>query len=876
MSTFTGAASFSFPIDVPAGPVGIKPQLSLSYSSASGDGKGGLRTKQQASWVGRGWSLATGSVNLNKAAVYSHQYDYYSFTFNGQSFDLFRGNGLVASPSPYRPWEWAWSSTDETFAKVEAVVLGPSTATRGGTKNGTPYTRFGWKVTTKDGTVYLFEEDAWWGYDDQCAGEPAYLEPYKWMLSTITDVHGNRITYSYGRKTQVRSTCNAITGTMDQDVWPTSIMWGANITLDPQTQQPIAQDRYRVAFNSTYRANDTQFDYAPNVIGGINGGAPRETQQLNSIQVLSLPSGTSWQLVRQYDFAYDYSLYSDKTVSGGPDTAYPKLTLTSLTRKGNDGTPLPAMTFTYGTTRGSGTYPNGNWNRLVTANNGQGGTVTYGYETIGAVMSNNLFGNNRRVISRTVTDGRGNSYPTTYSYTGAAYNSVGYLLDPTQAAVQQFANSATLYYAKYVVFGHDYTKQPELFVAHAPYTEFRGHSKVTEKDPNGNETDHYFYQGDVGCNPTATQGGITADACFLQLRDREILKGKEYRTVQRQGTSTTVLRETQHNYTVEFYDYSQQPIVGLWRSFNYENETVSINTDPAPAGGPTSIVKRTKYYYVTGNQGGQQYGNLTKTEEYDANNVLYRATETSYSPNTTTAYIVDKATMQTIKDNQGRLLGLTQWMYDGATTPVAPSTRGLLTLVRKYYDVPLLVNLVGQTVRSSDTSLSYDSYGNQTDVTTYAQPGTRYNNGTTVTFSAPGNGSVASTVHTNYDTTFHAFSITVTSPTGNNNSTTLLESAAYDYRMGTMTSVTDPNNNTTTAEYDVFGRMVKLIKPGDSSALPTVRADYRDSELPFRYTYYVRNNSGVSGDVQTISQFYDGMGRKIQTKSESVRNAQSM
>ena len=35
---YNGAASFSYPIEVPAGPAGIKPNLSLSYSSASADG----------------------------------------------------------------------------------------------------------------------------------------------------------------------------------------------------------------------------------------------------------------------------------------------------------------------------------------------------------------------------------------------------------------------------------------------------------------------------------------------------------------------------------------------------------------------------------------------------------------------------------------------------------------------------------------------------------------------------------------------------------------------------------------------------------------------------------------------------------------------
>jgi len=96
--------------------------------------------------------------------------------------------------------------------------------------------------------------------------------------------------------------------------------------------------------------------------------------------------------------------------------------------------------------------------------------------------------------------------------------------------------------------------------------------------------------------------------------------------------------------------------------------------------------------------------------------------------------------------------------------------------------------------------------------------------------------------------------------------------------MGTLTSVTGANGavSTTYAEYDTFGRLWKLIKPGDTSALPTIRAEYADTELPFRYTTFKRIESGVSGSVQMASQFYNGLGQKIQTKTETDNNTQSV
>jgi uncharacterized repeat protein (TIGR01451 family) len=66
---FTGGVSYSYPVAVPAGAGGLKPNLALAYNSRATDGQTGLRDKQQASWVGKGWSLDTGSVAHHKIKV---------------------------------------------------------------------------------------------------------------------------------------------------------------------------------------------------------------------------------------------------------------------------------------------------------------------------------------------------------------------------------------------------------------------------------------------------------------------------------------------------------------------------------------------------------------------------------------------------------------------------------------------------------------------------------------------------------------------------------------------------------------------------------------------------------------------------------------
>ncbi len=875
-SLFTGAATASYPIDVPAGPAGIKPNIALSYNSTGSDGRGGMRKKQQASWVGRDWNLDTGSISANVISVNPatlNIINYYSLSVNGIASDLMRGDAVVANPQLSNPTHWAWRMTDESFAKVQVAANGVSTSTRGGVVNGQAQARYTWTIWSKDGTRYEFQDDLWWGWNDCSISNKMRLENYKWLLTRTTDTHGNSINYTYGRDTFAGAfrSCdptNNAQATVDREVWPTEITWGGNSNTG-------AIDRYRVVFDVEARTDDLSFDNAPNQYEGLNG-AVRQSKLLDQILVYSKQANT-WELVRGYDLNYDYSTRSDITIQNGStytdDVDTKKLTLTSIQRLGNTGTTgLPLTTFSYGI-RGIAQNPNSNWNRLTQVNNGQGGTSSFAYETIGLINGNNKFINNRRVTKKTITDGRGNSYDTTYTYTNAAYNSIGTLLDTIQSSVQPYANSAVLYYNLKFDQSHDNS----VWLQHQANTEFRGHSKVVERDSNGNESDHYFYQGDAGCNPTATGTGsqIFNDLCFQQIRDREILKGKEYRTVQRQGISSTMLRESINNYTVEMYSYGTTPLSGLWSAFNYTNEVYSINYDPAPSGGPTATVNRTKYYYDPTNQGGVQYGNVTKVEELDVSGAVYRSTTNTYSPNTSTAYIVDRLVTQTIRDGQNRLLALTENRYDSAVTTQAVGTRGLLTLVRKYTNVPLSSSTTGVTLVSSDTSLGYDAYGNQTTITTYVQPGTRLFNGTTSTFSAPGNGSTSSTVTTTYDSIFHAFSTSVSQPTGNTNSPVLNESAGYDYRMGTLTSVTDVNGVITNAEYDGFGRMTALIKPGDTSALPTVKAHYEDAKIPFQYWIETREHSGLGG-VRIEAQFYDGIGRKIQIKQESVNASQNI
>jgi YD repeat-containing protein len=397
-------------------------------------------------------------------------------------------------------------------------------------------------------------------------------------------------------------------------------------------------------------------------------------------------------------------------------------------------------------------------------------------------------------------------------------NSLGWRItgstDPN--ATQEYPNSAALYFNKYYDTRYNY----EGWLNTRPLREFRGHSYVKETDPNGGQTEHWFYQGDVGCVPTATGSNLTNynnDPCFVQLRDREFLKGREYRTrtLGAAGIGSPVLQEQEQSFAVVFYDYTWAPLTGLWRAWSYQSQAIDRTWD-----GSASTSKTTRYAYETSYQaGGGQYGNLGRVEEYDQAGTLIRKTERYYNTrDDANTYLVDRVWQELVRDGSNRLLAITTYMYDGLTTSTGVGTRGLLTLVRKYYNVPLATGTQGVTLYSQDIRYAYDAYGNRTQETTYDGPGTRYYDGSTMTFSGPGNGSAARTTTTTYDPAFNAFPVQIDSPTVNG--TILRETATYDYRMGTLTSVTDANGQRTSAEYDVFGRMVKLINAKPASQQP--------------------------------------------------------
>ena len=120
-----------------------------------------------------------------------------------------------------------------------------------------------------------------------------------------------------------------------------------------------------------------------------------------------------------------------------------------------------------------------------------------------------------------------------------------------------------------------------------------------------------------------------------------------------------------------------------------------------------------------------------------------------------------------------------------------------------------------------------------------------------------------------YDDTFHAFATSETIDTG---SARLTTSANYDYRFGAITQITDMNGHSTWLDYDDFGRLTDIARPGDTLSEPTLSYRYgvhhatANGHINWIHTQQRENQAG--GVIESRS-YYDGLSRLRMTRKES-------
>ncbi|MBO4301996.1 hypothetical protein J5839_01445, partial [Methanosarcinaceae archaeon] len=124
---FTGAAVYTYPIRMPDGIAGLRPEVSLIYNSQSAGGVYG--------WLGDGWSM--NDFYILRDIYYTPENmsdDRFRLFFNGQSYDLV-----------YNATDGRYHTEIENYMSIRKVTG----------SNENTYGEY-WKVLIKNGTEYRF------------------------------------------------------------------------------------------------------------------------------------------------------------------------------------------------------------------------------------------------------------------------------------------------------------------------------------------------------------------------------------------------------------------------------------------------------------------------------------------------------------------------------------------------------------------------------------------------------------------------------------------------------------------------------------------------------------------------------------------------
>jgi hypothetical protein len=362
-----GAVSAGYPIDVPSGPGGLTPPISLAYSSA------GLNEQHNpqgaASWAGEGWNLTMGSISWGEHNVAAGC----------------QAAGTCTSPN----WKDSWELNDPFGTTADLIPPNTTVTTYfDDTLYNITATPVQWH-TAPESHARVFEYTGNFGLPGETVNPPCFreflpngimeefgcgtdngLQPLQywpwtnggnyavnqWLLDLITDPQGNQIHLNY----QV-DTSTYVNKSYPRDIVLQSIEWDSPNCHNAQTRctganwAPLMRANFsashavaHVSGSSCAGANNLRCDDPAASSGNLR---VQSTFVLNDIQVQVRSSGSAaWNSLRDYQLGYDQSTQTTITdpVTGAAESVAGKLALTQIVEIGDDGTTaLPTRRFGY-------------------------------------------------------------------------------------------------------------------------------------------------------------------------------------------------------------------------------------------------------------------------------------------------------------------------------------------------------------------------------------------------------------------------------------------------------------------------------------------------------------------------------------------------
>ncbi|HXI52828.1 MAG TPA: toxin TcdB middle/N-terminal domain-containing protein, partial [Candidatus Saccharimonadales bacterium] len=286
------------------------------------------------------------------------------------------------------------------------------------------------------------------------------------------------------------------------------------------------------------------------------------------------------------------------------------------------------------------------------------------------------------------------------------------------------------------------------------------------------------------------------------------------------------------------------------------------------AGTPRRLESETQY---------DDYGNLTRQSDYgiveNGDRSAFddeRITLTEYAVNTTN-WILHAPMRHVTQDENGVVVSRSEMFYDDETfsgNNPGRVTTGNLTLRRDWVDP------ASATAYVNSARARFDAYGNPVLALDPLAPAS----------GDPTAGHVREIV---YDSAFHTYAEQETVYLGSN-SAPLVARAVHDAGLATTLQSIDFNGRTTECGYDGLGRLVRIVRPGDTADFPTAEYDYalavpspfvaaggilRTALVNHVETRLLDRPPGTAGakrDHYFIRrQFSDGLGRLLMTRTEA-------
>ncbi|MFL6650857.1 MAG: SpvB/TcaC N-terminal domain-containing protein, partial [Sulfurifustaceae bacterium] len=180
-----GDARVSYPIEVPPGRAGLQPQLAVQYNSSGGNG-----------WMGLGWDLSQQSITVdtrwgvprygrNEQNVYVNK-ETETYVFNGEQLTPVAHRGELVDRIAEKIFH---TRVEGQFRKI--------------IRHGNHPTNYWWEVIDKNGVRYFCGGTPELGRLDGATLTDGDGNVFKWFVTEVRDLNGNRMTYAYDKVSDV-------------------------------------------------------------------------------------------------------------------------------------------------------------------------------------------------------------------------------------------------------------------------------------------------------------------------------------------------------------------------------------------------------------------------------------------------------------------------------------------------------------------------------------------------------------------------------------------------------------------------------------------------------------------------------------------------